>query len=365
MGSIKASVELAIAEANDRKLLPGVRIEAKLLDHGSGDGIDPLKAVQDMAAFIDDPSVVGIVGPYYDPTAEAVIPMANRAGLLLCSPSNESSSLTIGEQSSALTEGADDRAYLRVNAPLDRAGQALARHASLRLAVHRVVVIDGGTAHGASMAAAFADEFRALGGQVVDKFSTPGEVPSVELRGIKADKVQAVMYAGDDAATAASLRNRMDADGLRKVILLGGPELQWASMAEPGSFAQLVVDAGGTPGETYAVTPVRLDFPDETAFRRRLDAAAGVEPGWYGPAGYACAETILEAIEDVAGSGTVTREGVRATATDARFVFDGVFGPTRFDANGDIVPAVSTVWLLDPAYTSGWAWQSQVEVRSP
>src|SRR5438046_1560888 len=67
---IRDSVELAVAQANKKKAIPGWTIEVKVLDDSS----DATKGTAAAATMVADPSVVAIVGPYNSGVAAAMLP---------------------------------------------------------------------------------------------------------------------------------------------------------------------------------------------------------------------------------------------------------------------------------------------------
>jgi branched-chain amino acid transport system substrate-binding protein len=362
MDPIRAAVEMAVADANQRHAIPGFTVTTKLLDHGYGEGIDDAKAITDMESFSEDPTVVGVVGPYYDPTAVDLAPLAASSSIVLCSPSNHMAALTLGPEAAAMYPEGTSRTYLRVNSPDTRGGAALALYARHDLGAARAVVGDDGTEFGRAIVDTFRRQFETDGGTIAGTFDGTDGIDTLDLQLIETQGVRAVVFGSDTAGDGAQLRARMDVAGLRDVALLGGPALNDGYATEAGTFASNVLFMPGDPGPVYAFDPVQLDFDGETAFDRRLKDASGLDSGWYGSAGYTCAETILNAARAAAAAGPVTRQAIRDVAMSPDTAFTGLWGRVQFDANGDIAPYTYTVWQLDAKTEHGWTWARQVVV---
>ncbi|MFO1539006.1 MAG: ABC transporter substrate-binding protein, partial [Chloroflexota bacterium] len=129
-GPIRDAVTLALAEA----AIPGVRLEPVVLDHAVNGLHNPQQGARDMVAFVGDPAVLAVVGPFNSSVAQAQIPIGNEAGLLQCSPANTAPGLTQGDDGLRLRPSHPDRiAYVRVQATDDVQGPAMAGYAIDRL----------------------------------------------------------------------------------------------------------------------------------------------------------------------------------------------------------------------------------------
>jgi branched-chain amino acid transport system substrate-binding protein len=366
---IRAGVQLAVDEANAEGLVPGVTIRTRLLDHGAGGGPDTSQAATDMRAFVDDPTVVGVVGPYHDDAAAAQIPVSNAAGLLQCSPSNMTAGLTIGPDAARLRPVPERVSYVRVQAPDEREGAALAEYAWDTLGLRHAAVGDDRSSWGTALANTFTAAWAARGGSVNLRFHSDGDgsLSDIDVGRIGGPGIDLVMFGGLTDTGAADLRVAMDAAGLRdRWLLLGNDSLDGGATVD-GSFASRVTGQWDMPGPTAGADAYRSAFPGDEGFYARMERATGVDPDYYGPAGYACAEAILEGIRVSRATGAVTREGVRAAVTRAGAAYDGVFGRTSFDARGDVVPSAITIYRLarEDGGEVDWAWDAQLELDGP
>ena len=81
---IRNSVQLAVDEAGDAKLLPGWKLRVVAVDDSS----DPDVGTRNAPRLLDDPTLIGVVGTYNSGVAAAVLPAFATAGVALISPGN-------------------------------------------------------------------------------------------------------------------------------------------------------------------------------------------------------------------------------------------------------------------------------------
>src|SRR5262249_46645873 len=89
---IRNSVQLAVDQAMDAKLLPGWKLAVVAVDDSSNPDIGRRNATR----LLNDPTVIGVVGTYNSGVAAAVAPAFQAAGIALVSPGNTDPSLTLG-----------------------------------------------------------------------------------------------------------------------------------------------------------------------------------------------------------------------------------------------------------------------------
>ena len=87
-------VKLAIEQANAANMLPGWTLDINGQDDAVNGVHDSAQGGKNMTTLVNDPTVVGEVGPFNSGVAQVEIPIANAAGLLMCSPANTNTSLT-------------------------------------------------------------------------------------------------------------------------------------------------------------------------------------------------------------------------------------------------------------------------------
>src|SRR5664279_3009138 len=87
-------VKLAIKQANDQNMLPGWTLQINGQDDAVAGAHNAAQGGKNMTTLINDQTVVGEVGPFNSGVAQVEIPIANAAGLLMCSPANTNTGLT-------------------------------------------------------------------------------------------------------------------------------------------------------------------------------------------------------------------------------------------------------------------------------
>ncbi|HEX3453901.1 MAG TPA: branched-chain amino acid ABC transporter substrate-binding protein, partial [Gaiellaceae bacterium] len=153
---IRSSVQLAVDQANDAKLLPGWTIKVKALDDSSDPAIGE-KAAKKMAA---DPTVVAVVGPYNSGVSETMLPVLAAKGIALVSPGNTLTSLTRGGDPASPKRPFDT--YFRLVGPDSLQANFLATRARA-LGFQTAAVVSETKAVSKGLADSFVTEFTALG----------------------------------------------------------------------------------------------------------------------------------------------------------------------------------------------------------
>jgi DNA-binding SARP family transcriptional activator/ABC-type branched-subunit amino acid transport system substrate-binding protein/DNA-binding beta-propeller fold protein YncE len=309
---------------------------------GSGKS-DFVKCAANAKAYAESPKLVAVIGPYESSCADAEIPITNRlsAPLPLISPSNTRPGLTRPAPADARGEPASHyptgvRSYFRVAAPDDVLGAGIAELARELGASSLYVLTTGRTGYGANLSLGVRKGARKLG---------------LAIAGTATWHPEARGYAGLAASVA---RARPDAVVLADFALDAGRLIR-ALRARLGPQTLLLAGDGFLPvRETlgaagHAALGMYVTFPgvayEKLAAKGRRFARAfgatrqtGTTPsGTYLPEAAAAAEALLEAI--------ARSDGTRASVLDALRrlrVANGILGAFRFDANGDMTPALVT-----------------------
>ena len=119
--------------------------------------------------IIADPRVVGVIGTNCSGAAVEASPVISKAGLVMVSPSNTSPSLTSDLAGNANPDPSRvyHPGYFRVDVNDLYKGRAVADFAYNELNLRRMAAIDDGDPYTTALVSAFADAFRALGGEIV------------------------------------------------------------------------------------------------------------------------------------------------------------------------------------------------------
>ncbi len=350
-GPIRDAVELALAQA----AVPGVRFETVVLDHAVNGVHDPATGARDMAAFVADPAVLAVIGPFNSSVAELQIPVSNAAGLLQCSPANTAPGLTKGEAGLALRAAAPERInYVRVQATDDVQGPAMARYGYDILGHRSVAIVDDTDTYGAGIADAFAAAWTELGGTITGRAGAPAGTAdyAAVLDAAGAAGADAVYFGGVSATGAPELRRAMDDGGLGATPFLVAEGIVDGSADVPDSY---LARTGPAAADTWSSQSALRDYPGR-AMLAELLAAEGRELAAYSGSGFACAEIVIAAVADAVAAGTLDRESVRAIATDPGRSVETVLGPVGFDAVGDTTLRVVAFYRTDLTIDADPAW---------
>ena len=131
-------------------------------------------------------------------------------------------------------------------------------------------------------------------------------------------------------------------------------------MGVQGSFINI---AGTAADNSYSSVAAIHDIPSAADFATKYTAEYKADPGAYSASGYACAQVIINALAAAAAKGDITRENVRAAATDPATTFQTVLGPVQFDANGDTSQKIISLYKVDMTASGGkgdWSFVKQI-----
>ena len=344
---------------------------------------DPKLAAQNIKAFVNDPLVMGVIGPFDSSVARVAIPLANLAHLAMISPSASNQCLTkpaflpsglsptrlaVSCTQVGLPLPADLRPtklnnFFRLATTDDLQGAAAADYGYKNLHFLRVAVLSDHEAYGQALANAFRTRFNKLGGLVV-VYQDFAPAANLDLTGFfnqaKKEGAQGIYFGGVSANHSCSIRARMAAILGAATPLMGGD-----GIAEDPACVR---DAGTNGAGIYATVPA-VD-PDQTPSAKTAIAAFRVEyPGAadYGPytmLAYDATAVLYDALDralKAAGGKLPAREAVVASLA-ATTSFQGVTGTFGFDTAGDTIQRIVSVFestSADPAVP--WRWMGAVD----
>ncbi len=258
---IKIGVDLPLSGVEARAALPalngiryyvqqhptvgGFTIVLSESDDSTGGLPDSNRGADNVRAFLRDPLVAAMIGPFDSNVARAEIPVTNSSLLAMVSPVTSSPCLTqdvylpaalslsrravtckdagLPAASDLHTSGSNN--YFRL-APTDQLqGPAAADHLFKTLQLVRAAVISDHEAYGQALADSFTTRYIKLGGSVVGRLDLDSSAdPVAFLKRMKADGARAVYYGGVTANRGCAIRSEMlDAFGTDVTIpFLGG-----------------------------------------------------------------------------------------------------------------------------------------------
>jgi branched-chain amino acid transport system substrate-binding protein len=299
--------ELAV---RDRPNVQGFEIELLVGDTKGEPGLGLAVA----KAFAADPRFVAVAGHTFSGSCEAAMPVYDRAGIVMVSPSANDPDLT--KQGSPV--------FNRVAFTDEMQGEFAAKYIYETLGVRRMAIVHDGSAYGQGLAELTASSFEELGGTVVAQEGiTPGEMDySAPLAAIADEEPELIYYGGYDS-DAAVLATQMAGAGLEDVIFFGCDSTYGADY----------IDLAGAAAEGTFSTWVPI--PESAAFEQfkaDYEAAYGDEQGRlspFGPHAYDAMVALIEAIEEVAverGSSLIIPRKALADAVRATSNHQGLTG---------------------------------------
>ena len=365
--------------------LNGFNIVLDARDDAGGASHDTSRGVQNVKAFIADPRVVAMIGPFDSSVARAQIPIANLAHLAMITPATSSRCLTkepflpaalnplhkpISCREAGLPPPGDLRPtgtnnYFRLSATDELQGPAAADYARKKLHLMRVAVVSHREAYGQLLASSFAARFNKLGGTVVARqeidpaAATAADLTAFLERAKKAG-AQGVYFGGAAANHGCVVRYQM---ATVFEIGAGTPFLGGDGIALDPTCVR---DAGANALGIYATVPA--PDPEQIGSAHYLIQEFRTQfgsPGDFGPytiAAYDATGILYDALERAirAAGGVPNREMVIAELkTTSGYI--GATGLVGFDADGD--STLRMLSIFKPAGTdprSGWKWVDTV-----
>lgn len=322
----------------------------------------PARAIGNVDRIVDARQVLGMIGPLTSNLAPYEIPIANRADLAMISPSNTNDCLTLSycDPAHVVSRQFGANNYFRIAAPDPVQGRAMARYAARTLGVSRVAVFDELTAaEGVPIVNEFDHEFGRWGGQVVlSKQLAPSDAPDysaylTEARSLGAQAVYAVGHAEDHDCRA---RAQMG------TLLPNAYFLTWDGIDQDNKdcFPDAGADTTRMFGTFSDVDPRRMTpvSKDVTAYLKAYPRASDVSI--YTFAAYDCARIMIAAIAQAIkdNHGAIPRRAQVVTALAGIQGFRGVTGTYSFDANGDALSPLMSIWEVQDGR---WTYLEQID----
>jgi branched-chain amino acid transport system substrate-binding protein len=360
--------------------LDGYTILLDARDDANSGPRDPSRGVKNIKAFIANPHVVAVLGPFESSIARAQIPLANQAHMAMVSPATSSRCLTkepylptrlnphrtpVSCKDAGLPTPSDLRPtgvnnYFRLSTTDELQGPAAADYARKQLHLMRVAVVNHHEAYGQLLANSFTARFNRLGGTVVARTEVdPGVTFDLTtfLEGAKSKGAQGVYFGGSAANHGCTVRHQMISvfD-----IGTGAPFLGGDGIAlDPRCVQDAGANAAGIYATVPALDPEQIPGAQELlkAFKTQYGRAGDLGP--YTFAAYDAAGVLYDALHraiQVAGGNIPFRDTVvnQLAATTAFTGATGVFG---FDPDGDTT--LRMVSIFKPAGAdqhAGWKW---------
>jgi len=367
-------VKLAIQDAMAQNMLPGWTLQLNGQDDAVAGAHNAAQGGKNMTTLVQDQTVVGEVGPFNSGVAQVEIPIANAAGLLMCSPANTNTSLTYPPDALQYrTTNPDKVSYVRLAAPDSIQGPAGADFVYNDLNAHSVYILDDTETFGVGVGDSFQAEFVKDGGTVVKRDSAPSSTTDYTalFQAVASQKPAAVYLAGTTpTGMGLALKQGRTVSGFETIPFMGPDGV--ADLGDGNTQGSTINIAGQAAANVYGTVAGVHDIPDAATFLTNYKAAFGTDPGAYSAIAYACAQVIIQGIQKAVAAGTTDyagiREAVRANATAAGNSFTTIIGAVSFDVNGDTTSPYMSFYKTDLTLNNnvgGWTWIKQQAFTDP
>ena len=311
--NIRDGIKLALDEAN---AAGGTKISMKEFDTAG----DPAQATTVKDRFINDKSVLGIVGPAFSGETKAVLPALQEAGLVMISSSATNAALP--------TVVPNEPVFHRVIADDALQASGVAEYLATKLKPKSVAYVNDNTEYGKGLATDAQKQAEAKGVRTAttETLDPKAQDFSATVNKIKASGADALFYGGY-YAEAGRLKKQL-ADANVKATFVSGD----------GSLDPGFIKAAGPPAAEGArlSCPCNLAFATSTGklkdFYDRFKTKLGREPGLYSPEAYDAAGILIKVIK----AGNTTRPALLDFVENKVGVYDGVSKTIEFEANGNL-----------------------------
>lgn len=278
---ISQGAKIAVADGGD---VQGFKLELTVQDDGGS--AEGGAAVANK--FVSDKTIVAIAGHIFSGATDAAMPIYEKVGIPMMSPSATNPALT--------QKGS--KVFNRVAFTDAAQGKFAAEYLFNKLGKKSIAVMHDGQAYGQGLAEVVAKRFQELGGTVVATVAiTPNETDyTAPLSSVAAKKPDALYYGGY-VQEAVVLVNQMTQAGLTNVLFFGCD----------GTYGADFIARGGKNAEgAYAVALVPPDSAERTKFDAAYLKQFGKEAGSLSPYtwnAYDSAASLIAAIKQVAVKG--------------------------------------------------------------
>lgn len=342
------SVQLAVDQANAAKAIPGWTIEVVAVDDSS----DPAIGAANIPTLIDDPSVIAVVGPYNSGVAAQILPLMAPASLALVSPSNTLASLTLGPDPAAPVRPYAN--YFRMVASDAQQGPFLAGQALGPLATPRVAVISETKAVSKDLADGFAAALTAGGGQMTSRTVVPDDATDFSAAITAAlSTTPDLVFFGGEYDSAAALRVQATAAGYT------GPIMGGDGIKDPVYITEGGPSTSGDWASSVGVPLDQLSGPGAAAYLASFSAMfPGVNATNYGPYAFDATNLVIGTAKGLLAGQTSVPGTARAAVVSGLQATSstGITGPLGFDAFGDTLNRVFTLYQVGPDASGSLVW---------
>nr|WP_246600947.1 branched-chain amino acid ABC transporter substrate-binding protein [Skermania piniformis] len=308
--NIVDGVKLALDKHN--KANPNCQVTLKEFDTEG----DPQKATQVIPQVVNDPSVIGLVGPAFSGETKATGGILSDAGLVAVSASATNATLTQNGW----------KTFFRGLANDDIQGPAVAKYLTGTAGYKKVCVIEDNTDYGTGLAKSIKDGLGSVADSACAASVKKGDKDfSATVTKVTAAKPDAVFYSGY-YSEAAPLAQQLKSGGFEGVFV----------SADGTNDPQFVTQAGDAAKDALLSCPCG---PAPDKFKSEYQALNGQEPGVYSVEGYDLTTILLKGISE--GKAT------RADLLDYVKAYDGQGLARQYKWNEDGELTSALIWMYE------------------
>ncbi len=310
--NIRNGAKVAVQEANRGQ---GVKIELKEFDTQG----DPAQATTLKERFINDQSIIGVVGPTFSGETRAVMQSLQEAGLVMVSASATNAALP--------TAVPNQTVFHRLVPDDDIQGKGLADYVSKKLNVRRAAYVDDNSEYGKGLADGTRQLLEAAGVQTAasDSVDPRSQDFSAVVNRMRSANPDLIFYGGYYS----------EAGRLRKQLVDGGVRVRFLS--GDGSLDAGFITAAGAAGAEGAQITCACKLATEDAggklgdFAKTYRQVNGAAPGTYSTEGFDAANILINAIREGKTDRRALLDHVENLGT-----YEGVGKSISFEPNGNI-----------------------------
>jgi len=333
---IKNSVDLAVKQANDSNAIPGWKLELSAQDDEAKPDVGKNAATK----LAGDDEVVGVVGALNSSVSQSLQPVFGSANVVQVSPANTGPSLTQGPDYLTSKKRPYPTFFRTCTTDIVQGGFA-ATYLFNTAGVKKVATIHDKKTYGQGLVAAFTDEYKRLGGQVVaaETINPEDKDFSSVISKVKGASPEAIYYGGE-FPQSGPLSQQAKAAGVN-VPVMGGDGMydpNYIKLAGKTSEGDLATSVGAPTDTLESAKPFVEGY-----------ASAGYEDPYaaYGAQSYDAANAIIAALKTSLADAADAKSARQPTVEAMKSVsFDGATGPVSFDEFGDTKTKIITAYKV-------------------
>ena len=281
---------------------------------------DPAQATTVKDQYINDQSIIGILGPAFSGETKAVIPALQEAGLVMISASATNKDLPTVVPNSTV--------FHRVIADDTFQGKGIGEYIVDSLKAKALVVIDDNTEYGKGLADDTVKAVEAKGGKATKRVTLDPKATdfSAAVNDAKSANPDVIFYSGY-YAEAGRLKKQLTDAGVKATFISGDGSLDPA----------FITAAGAAAAEGALLScPCNLATDASTGklgdFFKSYKAVNGRDPGTYSPEAYDVANVFIKGFE----AGNTTRAKMLNYVENDFTSHEGISKTIEFEENGNI-----------------------------